>query len=76
MLALGTRFAEADCSSWDARFTFQIPPARLIQIDIDPAEIGRNFPVELGAVADLKQALRVLLRVAKQVHPRVAATTR
>ena len=23
MLALGTRFAEADCSSWDARFTFQ-----------------------------------------------------
>ena len=69
VLALGTRFAEADCSSWDGRFTFQIPPARLIQIDIDSAEIGRNFPVELGAVADLKQALRVLLRVAKQVHP-------
>jgi acetolactate synthase I/II/III large subunit len=69
VLALGTRFAEADCSSWDQRFTFRIPPARLIQIDIDPAEIGRNFPVAIGAVADLKQALRVILRVAKQRHP-------
>ena len=69
VLALGTRFAEADCSSWDPRFTFRIPPARLTQIDIDPAEIGRNFPVEIGAVADLKQALRVMLRVAKQRYP-------
>lgn len=69
VLALGTRFAEADCSSWDPRFGFRIPPARLIQIDIDPAEIGRNFPVEIGAVADLKQALRVMLRVAKQRYP-------
>jgi acetolactate synthase-1/2/3 large subunit len=69
VLALGTRFAEADCSSWDERYTFRIPPARLIQIDIDPAEIGRNFPVAIGAVADLKQALRVLVRVAKQRYP-------
>ncbi|HZO02010.1 MAG TPA: thiamine pyrophosphate-binding protein [Burkholderiales bacterium] len=69
LLALGTRFAEADSSSWDPRFTFRIPPTRLAQIDIDPAEIGRNFPVEIGAVADLKQALRVLVRVARQRYP-------
>jgi acetolactate synthase-1/2/3 large subunit len=69
VFGLGTRFAEADCSSWDARFTFSMPPTRLIHIDIDPAEIGRNYPVEIGAVADLKQALRVLLRVAKKLHP-------
>jgi acetolactate synthase-1/2/3 large subunit len=69
LLALGTRFAEADSSSWDPRFTFRMPPTRLVQIDIDPAEIGRNFPVEIGAVADLKQALRVLARVAKQRYP-------
>jgi len=69
VLGLGTRFAEADCSSWDPRFTFSMPPTRLVQIDIDPAEIGRNFPVEIGAVADLKQALRVMLRVAKQLYP-------
>ena len=69
VFGLGTRFSEADCSSWDARFTFNMPPSRLIHIDIDPAEIGRNYPVEIGAVADLKQALRVLLRAAKRLHP-------
>jgi acetolactate synthase-1/2/3 large subunit len=65
----GTRFAEADCSSWEPEFTFSFPPTRLIHIDIDSNEIGRNFPVEIGAVADLKQALIVLNRVAKRVVP-------
>ena len=69
VIALGTRFAEADCSSWDSRFTFRMPPTKLIHIDIDPSEIGRNYPVETGAVADLKQALRVLLRKAKELYP-------
>src|SRR6185436_18668939 len=69
VLALGTRFAEADCSSWDQRYTFSMPPTRLIQIDIDPAELGRNFPVEIGVVADLKAALGVLLKVARRLYP-------
>jgi sugar phosphate isomerase/epimerase len=42
-----------------------MPPTRLIHIDIDPAEIGRNYPAEIGAVADLKQALAALVRAAK-----------
>jgi acetolactate synthase I/II/III large subunit len=70
ILGLGTRFSEADCSSWEPEFTFNIPPTKLIQIDIDPAEIGRNYPVEIGAVADLKQALTVLNRVARQLAPK------
>jgi acetolactate synthase-1/2/3 large subunit len=69
VIGLGTRFAEADCSSWDPRFTFSMPPSKLIHIDIDPSEIGRNYPVEIGAVADLKQALRALLRKAKELYP-------
>ncbi len=69
ILALGTRFSEADCSSWEPEFTFNIPPTKLIHVDIDPAEIGRNYPVEIGAVADLKQALTVLTRVAKRLVP-------
>lgn len=69
ILALGTRFTESDCSSWNPTFTFAIPPSRLMQIDIDLNEIGRNYPVELGAVADLDSALDVLLRVAKRVVP-------
>jgi acetolactate synthase-1/2/3 large subunit len=69
VLGVGTRFAEADCSSWDPEFTFSFPPSKLIHIDIDPSEIGRNFPVEIGVVADLKPALTVLNRVAKRLYP-------
>ena len=69
ILALGTRFSEADCSSWEREYTFNFPPTRLVQIDIDPAEIGRNYPVELGAVADLKPALAALDRAARKLAP-------
>lgn len=65
ILATGTRLAEANSSSWDPRFTFSFPPTRLIHIDIDPAEIGRNFPTELGAVADAKLALGAIAEAAK-----------
>ena len=69
ILGLGTRFSEADCSSWEEAYTFNFGLTQLIHIDIDPAEIGRNYPVAIGAVADLKQALTVLLRVAKRLCP-------
>ncbi|MEV5070780.1 thiamine pyrophosphate-binding protein [Microbacterium sp. LMI12-1-1.1] len=67
ILALGTRFAEADSSSWYAEYTFDIPGTKLMQIDVDPAELGRNYPLEIGALADLKSALTVLLRVARRL---------
>ena len=70
ILGLGTRFSEADCSSWEDKYTFSFPPTKLIHIDIDPAEIGRNYPVAIGAVADLKSALTVLNRVARRLAPK------
>src|SRR6185503_11328361 len=69
ILALGTRFCEADCSSWEREYTFSFPPTKLIHIDIDPAEIGRNYPVDIGAVADIREALTVLNRVARTTVP-------
>ena len=60
IVAVGTRLAEANSSSWDPRFTFSIPPTRLIHIDADLAEIGRNYQTELGVVADAKLALAAL----------------
>jgi len=65
ILAVGTRLAEANSSSWDPRFTFSIPPTRLIHIDADEAEIGRNYPTELGVVADAKLALAALASAAQ-----------
>ena len=60
IVAIGTRLAEANSSSWDPRFTFSIPPTRLVHIDADLAEIGRNYQTELGVCADAKLALAAL----------------
>jgi acetolactate synthase I/II/III large subunit len=65
IVAIGTRLAEANSSSWDPRFTFSIPPTRLIHIDADEAEIGRNYATELGAVADARLALAALAKAAR-----------
>src|SRR5580700_457286 len=62
ILAVGTRFGEADCSSWNRDYTFAIPPSRLIQVDIDPQEIGKIYPVEVGIVGDAKETLRELIK--------------
>jgi acetolactate synthase I/II/III large subunit len=65
IVAIGTRLAEANSSSWDPRFTFSIPPTRLIHVDADEAEIGRNYPTDLGVVADAKLALGALAAAAR-----------
>jgi len=69
IFAIGTRFKEADCSSWYPGYTFNIPGTKVIHIDIEPSEIGRNYPVEIGIVADAKASLRILTKVAKQMFP-------
>jgi acetolactate synthase-1/2/3 large subunit len=70
VLGLGTRFKEADCSSWEDAYTFAFPPTKLMHIDIEASEIGRNYPTEIGAVADVKSALQVLLEVAREIYPK------
>jgi acetolactate synthase-1/2/3 large subunit len=69
VLGLGTRFKEADCSSWYRDYTFNFPPTQLIHIDIEPSEIGRNFPATIGQVADVKSALATLCEVARELFP-------
>jgi acetolactate synthase-1/2/3 large subunit len=53
LLALGVRFDDRTSSSWLPGYSFTIPPTRLIHVDIDPDEIGRNYPVALGLMADV-----------------------
>jgi len=69
ILGLGTRFAEADSSSWYPGVTFDMSKTEFLQIDIDPSEIGRNYPVSIGAIADLKEALMQILDEAKKLAP-------
>lgn len=60
ILAVGTAFGEADCSSWRPEHTFNIPGTKLIQIDLDPQEIGKSYPVDIGIVGDARATLAQL----------------
>jgi acetolactate synthase I/II/III large subunit len=66
LIAVGMRF--------DDRVTGNVakyaPNARVIHIDIDESEIGKNIKTEVGIHADAKQALALLLpHLDKKEHP-------
>lgn len=52
VIILGSRLSYFPTGGWTLKF-----PGKVIQIDIDPAELGRNHPVNLGVVSDLGNAL-------------------
>lgn len=61
LLNLGARFDDRSASSWIPGYSWNIPPTKLIQVDIDAIEIGRNYPVAVGVAADVKTFLAQLL---------------
>jgi acetolactate synthase-1/2/3 large subunit len=63
ILALGFTFDDRATSAWLDGYTLSIPPSRLIQIDIDPAELGRNYPAELPILGDVRASLAAMLAV-------------
>jgi acetolactate synthase-1/2/3 large subunit len=63
LLAVGVTFSDETTSSFVPGVTFDIPPTKVIQVDLDPAEIAKNYPVEVGTVSDAKAYLEVLLDV-------------
>jgi acetolactate synthase-1/2/3 large subunit len=42
ILAIGARFNDLHTGSWIPGYVYNIPPTRLIQVDIDPEETGRS----------------------------------
>ena len=75
ILALGFTFDDRATSAWLDGYTLAIPPSRLIQIDIDPAELGRNYPAEfpiLGCARASLKYLNSLLRTRPAVTAREA----
>jgi acetolactate synthase-1/2/3 large subunit len=63
LVAVGTRFGEIDCSSWLPEH-FIRRDCRVIQIDIDPIEVGKTFPVAAGVVGDAQAVLAQIVDAA------------
>ena len=72
IIAVGVRF--------DDRVTGKIsafaPNAKIIHIDIDPAEIGKNVRVDVPIVGDAKNILKSLLKFVKQEQVKTEAWTK
>ncbi|MBI2844844.1 MAG: thiamine pyrophosphate-binding protein [Armatimonadetes bacterium] len=72
ILAVGCRFAEWTSSSYTRGETFNIPPTKMIHIDIDPREIGKNYPVEVPILGDAKTCLKEILIQLRAKGPALA----
>src|SRR6202035_2297219 len=61
VIAIGGRFDDRSASSWMPGYSWNFPHTKLIHVDVDPPELGRNYPPDLGILADARTFLRQLL---------------
>jgi acetolactate synthase-1/2/3 large subunit len=61
VLTIGTRFDDRSSSSWHPGYSWNFPKTKLIHVDIDPQELGRNYAPTLGIIADAKTFVHQLL---------------
>lgn len=53
-------------------YKIPVPGTRVLQLDIDAAELGRNFPLTLGLQGDAKASLRKIVDHAVPIRERTA----
>ncbi|WP_268543195.1 biosynthetic-type acetolactate synthase large subunit [Candidatus Nitrosotenuis cloacae] len=62
VLAIGTRFSDRSVGRFD-EFERNL---KIIHLDVDPAEIGKNQSASVAVVGDVKASLRIFLRLLAQ----------
>ena len=72
VLTIGTRFDDRSSSSWHPGYSWNFPKTKLIHVDLDPQELGRNYPPTLGIIADAKVFTAQLLQALGQRESRGA----
>jgi acetolactate synthase I/II/III large subunit len=60
LISLGARFSDNNTSNWRAGKVYDVPRTKIVQVDIDVAEIGRTYPVEAGILGDVDMVLNDL----------------
>jgi len=73
VLCIGTRFDDRSSSTWHPGYSWNFPHTKLVQVDIDPQELGRNYPPTLGVIADAKVFAAQLLAAAATRNELTAA---
>ncbi len=74
VMSVGCRFTDWSASSYRKGASFSIPPGKLIHIDLDHHEIGKNYPTEVGIVADARVTLEAILAsISKEQSARALA---
>jgi len=58
VLAIGARFDDRSASSWMPGYSWNFPHTKLIHVDVDHDEIGRNYVPDIGILADAKAFLQ------------------
>lgn len=69
ILALGTRLNQAT-TLWNYRVINR--ETRIIQVDIDAQEIGRNYPVAVGITGDARAVAEQLIHALREARPKPA----
>jgi len=64
VITIGTRFDDRSSSTWHPGYSWNFPKTKLIHVDLDPQELGRNYPPTLGIIADAKVFAAQLLAAA------------
>jgi len=65
VITIGARFDDRSSSSWITGYSWNFPETKLVHVDIDVDEIGRNYVPDLGITADAGTFLRQLLGATK-----------
>ena len=65
LIAIGVRFSDRTTGRLDSF----VPDSKVIHIDIDPAEIGKNVEVDLPIVGDARNVLSSLNKILKGYTP-------
>lgn len=61
VIAIGARFDDRSASSWLPGYSWNFPTTKLVHVDVDHAELGRNYPPDLGILADARTFIRQVL---------------
>lgn len=70
VIAVGARFSDNHTSNWRKGKVYDLDHTKLVHVDLDVAEVGRNYPVDVGIAGDAALFLEELDVATSALEPR------